>query len=52
VSCSTKATFISPQASTLHVSGLSQVVLLTLLKSWGEEGFKRHIAMVQVIQYY
>lgn len=35
------------QASTLHVSGLSQVVLLTLLKNWGEEGFKRHIAMVQ-----
>jgi DNA-binding transcriptional MocR family regulator len=39
----------SLQASTLHVSGLSQVVLLTLLKNWGEEGFKRHIAMVQVI---
>lgn len=36
------------KASTLHVSGLSQMVLLKLLKHWGSEGLHRHIAMVQV----
>jgi kynurenine/2-aminoadipate aminotransferase len=35
------------QASTLHVSGLSQQVLLKLLKKWGDDGLQHHIRTVQ-----
>jgi len=35
------------QASTLHVSGLSQTILLKLLKHWGDDGLKHHITRVQ-----
>ncbi len=37
------------KASTLHVSGLSQVVLLKLLKQWGEEGYKTHIKYKELL---
>ena len=34
------------QATTLHTSGLSQVVVSELMRKWGPEGFDAHVAMV------
>lgn len=35
------------QSTSLHVSGLTQVMVVQLLKHWGREGLKQHIAQVQ-----
>ncbi|KAL6078964.1 AADAT isoform 2 [Balamuthia mandrillaris] len=35
------------QVSSLHVSGISQMILLKMLQHWGHEGFHRHVAVVE-----
>ncbi|EGG25318.1 hypothetical protein DFA_03567 [Cavenderia fasciculata] len=35
------------QASTLHASGVSQTIALSLLQKWGIDGFHQHIVKVQ-----
>lgn len=35
------------QTSVLHVSGISQAILYTLLQDWGKSGFEDHILQVQ-----
>jgi kynurenine/2-aminoadipate aminotransferase len=38
---------LSQQTSVLHVSGISQAILYTLLDSWGKSGFEEHLLLVQ-----
>jgi len=32
----------------MHTSGISQAIMLKLLKHWGPEGFKAHVRFVQL----
>lgn len=38
---------IHQQATEMHASGLSQIVIASILKQWGIEGFKNHIEFVK-----
>uniref|UniRef100_A0A6B2LNC4 Aminotransferase class I/classII domain-containing protein n=1 Tax=Arcella intermedia TaxID=1963864 RepID=A0A6B2LNC4_9EUKA len=38
---------ILQQACTMHTSGVSQAIVLTLLQHWGPEGLDKHIQKVQ-----
>ncbi|GAM26720.1 hypothetical protein SAMD00019534_098950 [Acytostelium subglobosum LB1] len=40
-------TQIMHQATSLHASGVSQMIAYTLLKAWGKEGFNKHVAYIQ-----
>jgi hypothetical protein len=40
------AYLLHPQATNLHVSGPSQLLVQELLQHWGEDGFEEHVRQV------